>query len=460
LGLAISRRLTEVMGGTIGVDSEPDVGSTFWFEVTLSVATGTNAHGVTLSHEILDDVPILVVDDNATNLLMLQTQLTSWRMQPTAVDGGLAALTLLRDAAAAGRPYPVAVLDMEMPDIDGLEVARQISADRSLAATRVVMLTSSMSVEASQMRQAGVGEWLTKPVRSSVLYDRLMRLMAPTEVVVPTSTQRSPAEPVGSLGRVLVVEDNALNQLVAEGVVTKLGYHVDIVANGAQALIAIARTFYSAVLMDCHMPVMDGFAATEEIRRRGGDDAIPIIAMTAGAMAEDRDRCLAVGMNDYVSKPVNVSAVSEALARWARTSPADAAATRSPATATAHVVGADGGDRLLDAGRQQLLRELGPDDGWGILPAAVEAFLTDAPQIVAALRLAVASHDARRFGEAVHQLKGAAANIGVIKVFELCQEVNDGGTARATPDGALVDRIEAELDRAAPALHEALEPAR
>jgi CheY-like chemotaxis protein len=265
------------------------------------------------------------------------------------------------------------------------------------------------------------------------------------------------------LGRVLVVEDNALNQLVAEGVVTKLGYHVDIVHNGAEALNAIARTFYSAVLMDCHMPVMDGFAATEEIRRRGGDDAIPIIAMTAGAMAEDRDRCLAVGMNDYVSKPVNVSAVSEALARWARTSPADAADAAAVSTtvgAPVQLVSPTGDDRLLDAARQQLLRELGPDDGQGILPAAVEAFLTDAPQIVAALRLAVATGDARRFGEAVHQLKGAAANIGVIKVFELCQTVKDGGTGRAAPDGALVDRIEAELGRAGPALYAALEPAR
>ena len=180
-------------------------------------------------------------------------------------------------------------------------------------------------------------------------------------------------------------------------------------------------------------------------------------------MAEDRDRCLAVGMNDYVSKPVNVSAVSEALARWARTSPADAADAAAVSTtvgAPVQLVSPTGDDRLLDAARQQLLRELGPDDGQGILPAAVEAFLTDAPQIVAALRLAVATGDARRFGEAVHQLKGAAANIGVIKVFELCQTVKDGGTGRAAPDGALVDRIEAELGRAGPALYAALEPAR
>ncbi|MBA2696995.1 MAG: response regulator, partial [Actinobacteria bacterium] len=214
------------------------------------------------------------------------------------------------------RPYAVVVLDMCMPGMTGLQLAHLISSDRVLGGARMMLLTSGGQVPAEELAEAGVQEWLNKPVSPSDLYDRLVRMMTRSQKL----TQRPEPEAHGtmvSLGRVLVVEDNALNQMVAEAVVTKLGYQVDLVANGEEALHAISAVEYSAVLMDCHMPVMDGFTATVEIRdRQGSQSRVPIIAMTAGAMVEDRDKCLAVGMDDYVSKPVKAEVLAGVLEKW------------------------------------------------------------------------------------------------------------------------------------------------
>ena len=319
LGLAISQRLVEGMGGQIGVESAAGAGSRFWFTLPLASVPGARRGALPSASTSLAGDRVLVVDDNSTNRLILTSQLSAWDMRADEVADGRSALVRLRAAAALGQPYDIALLDHLMPGMDGLELARRISADPDLHATRLIMLTSSMLVDHSQLAKVGVSQWCTKPVRSAALRDRLTRLMFP-ESAAQGPTMPAPAVPVvpGTIrGRILVVEDNAINQLVAEGIVTKLGYQVDIVANGAEALIAEAACRYVAVLMDCHMPVMDGFDATRQIRtREAGARRIPIIAMTASVMDEDRERCLAAGMDDYVTKPVNIKTLDAMLEFW------------------------------------------------------------------------------------------------------------------------------------------------
>ncbi|MET3172381.1 UNVERIFIED_ORG: two-component system sensor histidine kinase/response regulator [Arthrobacter sp. UYCu721] len=466
LGLAICSRLTEAMGGEIGLDSVPEEGSTFWFRIPLPVAPPST--DPVPAAGFLTGLRVLVVDDNATNRLVLESQLRGWKLQPEAVPDARAALACAHEAAAAGEPFHLAVLDLCMPDTDGLELARALKADPAVADIELILLTSSMQVNAAEIADAGVREWLMKPVRSSEFYNRLVRLMSTREHHAPApsagspsglpsaaeSSPQSPAESspessfrVPSRGRILVVEDNEVNQLVARATVTKFGYAVDVVADGAEAVAATAGTRYAAVLMDCHMPVMDGFEATRVIRRRDGEaNRLPIIAMTAGALDGDRERCLAAGMDDYLSKPVDAVELEAALARWVPEEEPHLVPQLHDAPQLLAVTG--GRPPALDADRLAMLRDLGPEDGRGLLPATTEAFRKDVPARLAALREAVTDGGGPALTQAAHALKGAAANIGATAVASLCGELEDMGRSGMLDGGPqLVSRLEAELVR-------------
>jgi len=262
---------------------------------------------------------VLVVDDNQTNRLILHDQLTAWGMTVDLVDNGPAALEELARAAAAGTPYDLGVLDLCMPDMDGMELARRVTATPELGGVGMVLLTSGPDLVAAEAGVAGFAAMMSKPVQLSRLYATLLDVVAAAPARTPEPAPARPAAPEHR-GHVLVVEDVELNQIVAAGVLESLGYHVDLADDGLAGYEAAIAGRYDAVLMDVQMPGMDGFEATRAIRRHEGDHRhTPVIAMTAGAIEGDRERCLAAGMDDYLSKPISPDLVAATLDRWVPT---------------------------------------------------------------------------------------------------------------------------------------------
>jgi signal transduction histidine kinase/DNA-binding response OmpR family regulator len=321
LGLAISQRLTTAMGGTIGVESTPGHGSTFWFTVRLGTRAALHEADLLTLPE-LRGVRVLAVDDHAVNRAILEAQLGAWGMQIDCVADGAAALARLRAAHAEGRPYALAILDYQMPGMDGLELAEAIMADPALARTRLIMLSSvSQHAHGTAVQRASIAATLSKPVRQSSLFNCLLSVMGATaRPVLPSPSASRWEEAQAPLhARALVVEDNVVNQKVAVRLLEKLGCRVDVAANGLEALELLAKLAYDVVFMDCQMPEMDGFEATGVIRQREASSGqhVPIIAMTANAMQGDAEQCLAAGMDDYLSKPVTFEALATAARKWA-----------------------------------------------------------------------------------------------------------------------------------------------
>ncbi len=311
LGLSITLQLVNLMGGKVWFESEPGAGTTFFFTLPLRVSSESPYDIASPRAGDLAEIPVLVVDDNATNRILLETLLTHWEMKPTLVTNGPDALGALNDATDRGAACPLVLLDVHMPDMDGFEVAQRIKDDPRLCNTKIIMLSSAGQPEhASRCRELGVGAYITKPIRQSVLLDSIMEVLDITPAIKKTSLSAgmypdlSPQERLNL--RVLLAEDNAVNQVLAQATMEGLGCRVTVVDNGQKAVDTWRNDPYDVILMDVEMPVKNGLEATREIRaqEKSTDNHIPIIAMTAHARNEDRDRCLASGMDGYVSKPV------------------------------------------------------------------------------------------------------------------------------------------------------------
>jgi len=322
LGLAISKKLVELMTGQIGVTSEMGKGSIFHFEAEFEKQTIALKSVV---HQDLSGLHVLVVDDNATNREILDHHTRMWKMRSALAESGEQALAMLRDQATKD-PFELAILDMQMPEMDGLMLGEQIKGDPAIASTRLIMLTSlGNQMDAEAMKKAGIEACVLKPVKQSRLFNRIAEVMAGHRPLTRKKTQTATLTMKGVISapsltkkptRILLAEDNIINQKVAVGLLNNIGYSADVANNGLEVLAALDLRPYDLILMDCQMPELDGYETTARIRGRADVKGIRIIAMTANAMRGESEKCLEAGMDDYLSKPVRLETLRDMLARW------------------------------------------------------------------------------------------------------------------------------------------------
>jgi two-component system sensor histidine kinase/response regulator len=422
LGLAISKQLVEAMGGQIGVDSQPGKGSRFWFTVQVAKQVGGDASH-SLPRRGFQGLRALVVDDQATNREVLSKQLTTWLVDVTEADSFDAALGTLRRGVQSGRPFDFALIDHQINDRHGLDLAHAILREEEIAQVRLILLsTFGQRSSDSTIDAAGFRASLTKPVRQSQLYECLVNVMndplpGTQELKPPGRVAQSTAvahmDKFDNNSRLLVVEDNLINQDVARYQIEKLGYRVDVAKDGAEALQLLGSYDYSLILMDCHMPGMDGYKASTLIRSRVDNKrVIPIIGVTASAAAGEREKCLRAGMNDFLLKPFQQEELIEKIVNWI-----PGASHVSPKNRSSSVI-------------QDLttrLQELEEDYGKEMVVKVIEMFMTDAETGIANIDRAIKQGAFRALEESAHCLKGGSASIGATEMAQLCEQLETQG---------------------------------
>ena len=434
LGLAISKQLVELMDGQIGVSSREGEGSEFWFTARFAKQPEPKDHEKAPAFADIRGAHILIVDDNATSREIMKTRLQFWGVRAEEAADGSAALEFARDAARRGDSFESILIDRRMPGMDGEMLGRAIKSDPVLKDTHLVMLTSlGERGDAERLKNLGFEAYLVKPVRESDLFDTVAMVLAgqtPESGVQPLVTRHAVREARRVAVRVLLAEDNPTNQQVALGILKKLGFSADVVTNGAEAVQALETTAYDIVLMDVQMPVMDGFEATRIIRDAHSsvlDHDVPIIAMTAHAMAGDRERCLRMGMNDYLPKPITPQALAAVLDRWIPREGKKAAShvAQKPPDATAPAVSHGEESKIFD--RAVFLDRLMGDEEMAC--SVLEKFLEDIPLQVGMLRESIEKGDASSAERQAHLIKGAAASVAAEALRHAAQAVERAGTS-------------------------------
>ena len=489
LGLAISRHLVQLMGGEIGVVSSEGQGSQFWF--TIRMQRQLYPAQTSLPLPSIEGTRIFFVDDNQKNQTTLEHYATAWGLPCASVSNGQQALEKLRASGKAGQSYDLAIIDQNISDMEAYALAERIKADPLLAGIRLILLTSlGHRGDAQKAQQAGFIGYLTKPIHQSQLYRCIAMAMGrmtanegqlsspPSEIITRhTLNEQDSLE----RRRVLLAEDNLVNQKVAVRMLGKLGYQVDVVENGKEALLAVSQHTYALILMDCQMPEMDGYEATAEIRHREAERVkreasdempdtnnerhsmvrVPIIAMTANSLKGDREKCLEAGMDDFLSKPVSIETLEETLRRWSNQESRSQMETErttdtvSPTPNSSSLTELEA-DELpsLDAQMLNELRALGGEDDPDFLESVIQQFLEDIPRHLNGIRQAINNHDAEELMKAAHGFKGSCRNIGATPLADLCFSLEQLGRSGATEGAApILIQLEAEESRVQSALH-------
>jgi signal transduction histidine kinase/CheY-like chemotaxis protein len=429
LGLVITRQLVEMMGGTLGVESEPGVGSVFRFDLPLPVGSATLVAQAPADPAALEGLSALIVEDNPTNASVVETHLKAWGMRVWLAGNGSEALGVLRQARQRGDRFDLALIDMKMPVMDGIEFAERLRADPTLVPRRMVMLTSVATDEdARRARRAGVDLYVAKPVR------RLDLLRAIAHVGDAGPPGAAPAQSLGA--RVLVAEDNLVNQEVLKAMLDTLGCRTTLAANGDEALSALVDAEFDMVLMDIQMPGMDGFEAVTRLRSGSHAGAplrnphlLPVVALTANALVGDAERCLSAGFDDYLSKPFTRRQIEALVRKWMLQGPtgADNAATPPPVEVDvdlgANATEATDDDTVLDFDALDELRRVGAETGGGLLRKVLGVYARSSGSLVDALVAAIGKRDGDGGVRAAHSLRSSSANVGALTLARLCSGI-------------------------------------
>ncbi|MCF6252967.1 MAG: response regulator [Methylococcaceae bacterium] len=427
LGLAISKQLVEMMGGKIGIESKLEHGSTFWFTLVLEQV---EAKASSLQTHDLRDENILVVDDNATNRLVFGEFFKAWQVPYDLVESGPRALQTMYDAVDNETPYTMVLIDRRMPGMDGVILGNSIRNDEQLSSTRLALIAShGQRGDAKKMHEHGFDAYLTKPVHQSELYSALLQLAGlqsdkPTEAMITRYTARE--QQPNFQAKALVVDDNNVNQVVARGMLAKFGIEADIANNGQDALDLLTEFNYDLVFMDCQMPVMDGYTATQHIRDSQSsvqNHRIPVIAMTANAMQGDREKCMAVGMDDFIAKPVDPIKLHKVLEQWLKTSHKSEQNSEVESILIADTATDEDEQPIFDyaAMSERLM------DDKELIQVIADAYLSDMPIQIKQLKTLVQEGNIEQAAAQAHKIKGASSNVAAMKLSDLAFKMEQAG---------------------------------
>ncbi len=463
LGLAISKQLVELMGGAISVSTEAGKGSTFSFTLPLRPATSLRPERRSQRLIGLSGLRVLIVEDNETNQDIIKTYALGWGMSADVVPSALSALDLLRNAYGQGSPYDLIIIDMKMPGMNGLELGQRIKADHALAQTPLVMVTSTLfKGEAIEAQKTGFAAYLTKPIRKGELQRCLLN------AIMPSTAQAKPAENNAAnekatkvAARILLAEDNPVNQEVALHMLQRMGCTVDIAPNGLEALRKVENNTYDLVLMDCMMPEMDGYKATAEIRRlqnTGKVSHFPIIALTANAIEGDREKCLVAGMDDYLAKPFRAETLLRIIKSWVKASTiifpdlpntsdqqqsettkdggalmqrvmtrylSDADRVMETITGPTGKAAITTPETVINEAALETIRKLSPDDGDELLQHIIHLFISNSDNLITALSQAWPVGNVDSIRSVAHTLKSSSNQVGANSLADACREVEN-----------------------------------